>query len=357
MQKNPAEKISSILKTWRDRGLYTHAHALAGSIESPDDTLDLTVCADQARVFDLASLTKALVTAPLVYSVLKGKGADPLRASLGEVLLPWPKGLAESFKSLQVGDILRHRSGLPAWRNFWLGRLGLGLECPPGDPGMAERHRTIVEKFASIPVRAATEPKHLYSDCGYILLGLALEQITGKSLSMLFDGILAGNSDPERNCIHYADRLPAGIPVIPSAFCPLRARLVVGEVHDENCAALGGVCGHAGLFGTAWGVAAVLRRFYEMPVYREFLEINANHLIAKSGHDPDYLLGWRRGSDRAASGFGDGNAMGHLGFTGTAFWVDWPNKRFAILLTNRVISGRVNRAIADVRAEVFSALG
>lgn len=353
MQKNPADPIKDILEAWRVRGLFTHAHVVAGSLASPTVVVDVAVGPDKARIFDLASLTKALVTAPLAHSLMRSKGLDPFNATIENLMGTWPQDLPDSFKSLRVLDLLRHRSGLPAWRNFWLGRLGLGLECPPGDHGMEQRHQAIIAKMRSLALTFEDTRRHIYSDCGFILLGLALEVATGSPLSKLFDGILGVAAD--RPTIQFAHQLPTEV-AIPSAYCPVRGRLIVGEVHDENCAALGGVCGHAGLFGSASGVAHILRRLYELPVYREFLEINANYLIEKPEQDSDYLYGWRRGSDRGAKGFGGGAAMGHLGFTGTAFWVDWPDKRFAICLTNRVISGRINRAITDLRAEVFTAL-
>jgi hypothetical protein len=77
------------------------------------------------------------------------------------------------------------------------------------------------------------------------------------------------------------------------------------------------------------------------------------------GLENESLLGWRQGNDPAARVFGDGFAMGHLGFTGTAFWMTAPDAKtkpgsYAIVLTNRVISGRINSLIRDFRKEVLS---
>lgn len=362
-----ADAVKTALKSYRDSGLFTHGHVLAGTLTANgSQDLDVALCPDQARIFDLASLTKALATAPLIYKALLQFGLDPSTSELADLMPQWPQALPDSFKSLQVRSLLRHQSGLPPWRNFWMCRLGMGLECSSQEESLEEKHQVIAKKLAQIPLDRNLPMQHAYSDCGYILLGMALERAQGASLAILFeklfDGILSRGliAGAMPGVIGYGPRLRQALDAsatVPSAYCPIRQRLLIGEVHDENCAALGGVAGHAGLFGTAYGVAAVLRSMFQDPELSGFLEINANHLIAKPGHNPDYLFGWRRGSDLAARGYGGGNAMGHLGFTGTAFWVDWPNKRFAILLTNRVISGRINRAISDLRAAVFSALG
>jgi CubicO group peptidase (beta-lactamase class C family) len=67
-------------------------------------------------------------------------------------------------------------------------------------------------------------------------------------------------------------------------------------------------------------------------------------------------MGWRKGRDASAKTFAQGRGCGHLGFTGTAFWVDPLTRGFGIILTNRVISGRISTAIKDMRAQAFSGL-
>jgi CubicO group peptidase (beta-lactamase class C family) len=70
----------------------------------------------------------------------------------------------------------------------------------------------------------------------------------------------------------------------------------------------------------------------------------------------DGLLGFRRGNGQSSGVFANGNGMGHLGWTGTAFWLDWSSKKYGIFLTNRVISGRVSPRITDIRRKVFQLL-
>lgn len=347
-------QIQKILMTYKNEGLFTHAQCLAGSLVTGELTTDVALCADGSRVFDLASLSKALSTAPLVYLSLLERSLSHETATLGEMIRDWPKKLPDPFKSLLVKSLLQHRSGLPAWRNFWLGRLGVGGECC-NTGSVKPQHDVIINKLKDIPV-AGEQLSPVYSDIGFILLGMAVELVWGKSLPDLFQDKMKPAAG--FNLVQYAQGFPAGTAFVPTAYCPIRQHLLIGEVHDENCAALGGATGHAGLFGTAAGVGSLLVSMYANPTLRAFLEINSNYIVKPEPDLPlnDSLFGLRQGSDRGAAGFAQGCAMGHLGFTGTAFWIDWLNKRFAILLTNRVISGRVNRAITSFRAEVFAAL-
>ena len=344
--------VSGILDEYYATGFFTHAHCLAGSLTSEEIYCDVLLSRDGAQIFDLASLTKAVCTAPLVYQLMMKLNLDPETARFEQLFKTWPVALNNHFKSLHVKKLLRHESGLPPWRNFWICRLGVGKQ----NLSRLERSAEIIDKFNRLPPEALNL-KPAYSDMGFILLGLALESCYEKDLADLFH-VMAIPANNQGATINYPVHIKSGVTYIPTAFCPIRSRMLIGEVHDENCASLGGQTGHAGVFGDAYGLAAMLRSLYTDKTSRSFLELNANHIIA---NDPtrkpnESLFGWRQGADRSASGYAQGKGMGHLGFTGTAFWVDWSEKRFAILLTNRVISGRVNRAIADVRSRVFAAL-
>jgi CubicO group peptidase (beta-lactamase class C family) len=344
--------ISEILYEYYATGFFTHAHCLAGSITSGEIYSDVSIAKDGAQIFDLASITKAVCTAPLIYRLMLKLKIDPETAKLEQLFKTWPQRLNNHFKSIHVKKLLRHESGLPAWRNFWMCRLGSASQSV----GREERANEIINKFNKL-LPEALNLKPAYSDMGFILLGLALESFYDRDLADLFSEFAA----PAYNAgsvINFPVHIKSGAIYVPSAFCPIRSRMLNGEVHDENSASLGGQTGHAGVFGTVYGLAAILRSMFQDKVDRAFLELNANHIIASdlSQKPNESLFGWRQGADRSASGYAQGKSMGHLGFTGTAFWVDWTEKRFAILLTNRVISGRVNRATAEVRSRVFAAL-
>jgi CubicO group peptidase (beta-lactamase class C family) len=346
------KSLGEILNEYYVTGFFTHAHCLSGSLESSDTFAEVSISPDGANVFDLASLTKAICTAPLVYQLLQKLKLNSETATLADLFKIWPETLGNHFKSLQVKKLLRHESGLPAWRNFWMCRLGMGKECLH----RVDRATVIIDKMNQlIPNELLFKP--VYSDMGFILLGLALESFHEKDLADLFNEMVSSLNGPGIT-INFPTHIEQGVKFVPSAFCPIRQRLLVGEVHDENSASLGGQTGHAGLFGNVNGLSALLRWLYQDPTGRSFLEKNSNHIIANDAprKPNESLFGWRQGADRSASGYANGQGMGHLGFTGTAFWVDWTEKRFAILLTNRVISGRVNRAIGDLRSRIFTAL-
>ena len=159
----------------------------------------------------------------------------------------------------------------------------------------------------------------VYSDINFILLGIAVERITGAPLSAwtLGPGLSFGP--------------PPGAAVATEA-CTWRGRVLKGEVHDENAAALGGAAGHAGLFGTVDGVldfaAALLDGSGASPAMLEAI---------RSRFNGDRTCGWERrfqgwhGGDLCSD-----EAIGHTGFTGTGLWIDFQRGLAWTLLTNRV---------------------
>jgi CubicO group peptidase (beta-lactamase class C family) len=163
--------------------------------------------------------------------------------------------------------------------------------------------------------------------------------------------------------------------IAPTERDPWRGRLVRGEVHDENAFAMGGIAGHAGLFGTAPDLA----RFAEMlmrggtlggerRVAAKTVESFARRAsipgstyglgfdtAAASDDSPRTSVPGRPGYSSAGSLLSV-RSFGHTGFTGTSLWVDPVNRVFVILLTNRVHPDRNNDAIRVVRAEVADAV-
>jgi CubicO group peptidase (beta-lactamase class C family) len=290
-------------------------------------------------------LTKAIATGPLVHQYIRSHTID-IKASLDHWAPgSWQSAFSSELMNLSADELLSHRSGLPAWRNFWMGHLNEGSSPEP-----QIKNPIIPETFERI--KALGDKADVYSDLGYILLGYALEAATGHSLDQLWKAYLkpfgVDSSD-----LGYRSLLNDSDQYVPSAFCALRERLLVGEVHDENCAALGGVSGHAGLFGRGPALGTYIRNLSHSNEGLAYLKANDNEL---QSHARDGLSGLRRGNGTSAVGFADGKGMGHLGFVGTAFWLDLPSNRYAIFLTNRVISGRLNPHITALRRSVFGYL-
>ncbi len=334
---SPELELKSLLQTELQQGYFTAAYVESGFLDQGEPALRYFT-STSGTIFDLASLTKALVTGPLVHLMLKAENLD-VKAPLA-AWAPKDISLPVGLLQLSTEEVLGHVSGLPAWWNFWMHHLGT---LPK--PDRTEALSLMETVLHRIPI--GTEKKDVYSDVGYILLGYLLEKKQGKSLKPWLAETL---SEP----LGYAPDLnlpPASY--IPTGFCRIRERELRGEVHDENCAAFGGISGHAGLFGSGPAVSEYLKAFLRDSLGVQYFEANekARRETSRQG-----LLGMDRGDGRSAAPFANGQSMGHLGFTGTAFWLEWSSKKYGIFLTNRVISGRVSPRITEIRRQVFQLL-
>lgn len=284
--------------------------------------------------FDLASLTKPLATAFLAV-LLEADGILDLEAPL-ESLLDLP---ADSpYRKTTPVDLALHRSGLPAWRPLY-------LECETRDD---------YESRITILPPDVDPGTTLYSDLGYILLGFVVERAGGADLATLFDSrIGVGSLGYARPPDRFRDAAPteegnryeremAGEAGTGHAW---RDRIPPGEVHDANAQGLGGVAGHAGLFGAAEDVAALARE-----ILRLSGTTRDRMLVPAAGSGRTFGFVTASASD-AARGILPGDAPGHVGFTGTSLWLDAGRDRVYVLLTNRV-HPRVDPAdFQPVRAE------
>jgi CubicO group peptidase (beta-lactamase class C family) len=270
-------------------------------------------------VFDLASLTKLLST-----TVLAARAVDEKKLSLDET--PWPR-----WPGVTIEHVLRHESGLPAWRPLFEEARRRNAV------GLAEGKRGVVEAALAAPLEAEPGSRTLYSDLGFIALGALLEDRFGKPLDELKHGFVR----LERDGFH-----PAVPLVAPTERCPWRRRAMHGQVHDENCFAMGGVAGHAGLFGSLADVEGAGRALLD--------ELRGTGTIAKFAVVPE---GARRpvGFDRTTPGGTTGDALskkavGHLAFTGCSLWLDPSDDAVYVLLTNRIHESREHpERIANLR--------
>ena len=252
--------------------------------------------------WDLASLTKPLFTAREVLRAAEDGLLDlddPLSRHLPD--LGWMQETPLRERTLR--QLLTHTAGLPAWTPMYTW----------GDAA------TIRARFLQEPW-AMTDPGSVrYSDLGYGLLGRVLERVRTSSLR-------AFHLDPGLTFT------PDAAHTVSTEVCAWRERLLTGETHDENAAALGGVAGHAGLFGTLSGTLDQAERLLR----GGWLSPAAQHL-ALTPQVPERTLafvhacpGWSGGSLCSPQ------AAGHTGFTGTGLWVDPPRGLAWVLLTNRV---------------------
>ncbi len=225
----------------------------------------------------------------------------------------------------------------------------------------SRRRELILSRILDEPQAYPIGGKVVYSDLGFMLLRGIVETASGSRLDefvrkeiylplQLKDLFFVDTEHPLP-----ADRFAA------TEKCPWRHTRIRGVVHDENAYSVGGVDGHAGLFGTAADVYCLLmevlgtysggpsHHIFEPDLLREFLDY---------GKGTERALGFDR---PAVNGSASGcrfsqNSVGHLGFTGTSFWMDLDRSIIVILLTNRVHPSRANEKIRDFRPILHDAI-
>jgi CubicO group peptidase (beta-lactamase class C family) len=293
------------------------------------------VAATVATVYDVASVTKAVVTSVLAMQAV-GKGILRLDDAVVDYL---PEFVGEGKAAVTVRQLLAHASGLPAHRPFyeWI------------EAG-ADRRARILRAAAAEPLSGAPGGRSLYTDLGFILLGWILERLGGARLDRLAErGIFQplGLGATAFVPVDEEGRSELGLfstaAVAATERCPVRGRIVSGEVHDMNTFAMGGVAGHAGLFSTAAELATIARALraawygdagaslVERDVIREFWRPAG---VAGS----NWRLGWDgpAANNSLAGARISRTAVGHLGFTGCSVWLEPERDRLVVLLSNRI---------------------
>jgi beta-N-acetylhexosaminidase len=304
-------------------------------------------------MYDLASLTKVIVTTTLVEKLVEGDFPSPLSldAPVDRYLPEWANGPQPEWRrKVTVRNLMTHTSGLPPFKEYWRTSQG--------------KADTLKGIFAE-PLECQPGTKVVYSDLGIILMAEIIQRLTGKPLDLLaqeyiFDPI--GMKDTMYNPPKklWPEIAPTEVDT------QLRHRLVQGEVHDENAYAIGGVSGHAGVFGSSPDLAVFCQMLLNGGVY-------AHHRILKRATIAEFTvpqalaqntrtLGWVAPTEGSSSGhYFSPHSYGHTGFTGTTIWIDPGRQLFVVLLTNRVNPTRENHKIAEVRPaihdEVMKALG
>ena len=291
-------------------------------------------------VFDLASLTKPLCTA-LAVMQLVASGKLHLEDRLGDVL----KDFSGTGKAdILIRHLLAHQAGFPAWQPYF----EILREKP-----MAERRDRLVSLLAAEPLPSRPGAASLYSDLDFLVLQIVIETVSGQPLDQYAAENIYRPLDLAADLFFTS---PNASPP-PRAFaatehCPWRGRVLKGHVHDDNAYCLGGVAGHAGLFGTAGAVGDLLNSLltaYRRPSTPGFFDSDRVRLFFKRCAPSDWALGFDTPSASASSSgrYFSPNTVGHLGFTGASFWMDLEREIIVVLLTNRVHPSRANE---DIRA-------
>jgi CubicO group peptidase (beta-lactamase class C family) len=289
-------------------------------------------------IFDLASLTKVLSTTPLVMQQVE-RGAMGLDDPVAQHLDTW-RGADRAGVTLR--DLLTHSSGLPAWVPFFRELRG--------------RH-AFEQAIAGTPLEYEPRSQSIYSDLGFMLLGFILDD--GVPLVSRFQAMLS-----QMGIVQEVQFTPPELwrgRTAPTEHDPWRGRLLVGEVHDENAYALGGVAGHAGLFGTSAAVGDYARHLLQIIDGRTgaFSRDTLMTFITRETRIPrsSRALGWDTMLPTSSCGTCmSSRAFGHTGFTGTSLWIDPDRAVYVVLLTNRVHPTRENDAMKQLRPALHDAV-
>jgi len=311
-------------------------------------------------VYDLSSLTKALATT-IAAMMLVRDGRLRLDDRVTRLI---PDFDVHGKTPVTFRHLLAHCSGLPAWRPFFQrvadvergGRVNFMASPSAKEFVYGEIHRERLE--------AAPGSRAIYSDLGFIVLGETIEKAAGIALDRfcrqkIFRPLGLRATDFIDISMARSRKLkPVAGMFAPTEICPSRNRLLIGEVDDENAFAMGGVSGHAGLFGPVREVDRIVHEliacyagrsnFIPKKIIREFWTRDP------AVPDSTWALGWDSPTPaRSSSGHHfSPDAIGHLGFTGTSIWIE-PEREIAVsLLTNRVHPSRDNQAIREFRPKI-----
>ncbi len=296
-------------------------------------------------IFDLASLTKPLATALGIMGLIeKGRLFLDQNLESGD-----ERNWGPEKSGITIRHLLAHSAGFEAYRPYYL-----DLSHEKGD-----KKKILRDWVRRTSLIGPPGGQTLYSDLGFIVLEWIFEAAAGEALDTWI----------QKNIY-----VPLGLPglgfrplsrsgvVNPETYaatedCPWRKKILRGEVHDENSYAVGGVSGQAGLFGTASDIFQLLRalkRAYDHPEAAGLFDGKLVRLFWQRQNRPEgttRALGFDTpaATDSMAGRFFSKESVGHLGFTGTSFWLDLEKDLMVILLTNRIHPTRANEKIKSFR--------
>lgn len=329
-------------------------------------------------VFDLASLTKLFTTTAFLRLVDAGRARvdQPVIEVIpefgGERIIggaedpiskrPLPadprwSGQIVDASAITFRHLLTHTSGLPAWRSLFRLCGPVPTLDPISDAEIARRHAAALDAIVGFPFIYPPGADYVYSDIGLILLGFAVERLHDRRLDgaireLVSDALGLGVTFNPAPSLHSR--------IAPTEDDPWRGRRLRGEVHDENAAGLGGIAGHAGLFGTAADLCR-LGRLYLHRGEDLLSPATVNESVRQqivSGDGVRRGLGWllRSDPDPSCSTAFSLRSFGHTGYTGVSLWCDPERDLVVALLTNRVYNGRTPEGILALRPQVHQAV-
>jgi len=293
-------------------------------------------------LFDLASVTKVVATTPAAM-LLYERGLLELEAPVSAIIPEFNAADKDPRRQeVTLRMLLAHSSGLPAYEKLFL-----------------KAHSRDEMLHLAFTTGLATDPgtQAVYSDIGFIILGMALERLADEALDRFCQREIFAPLGMTNTAFNPPTEIRAQIP--PTADDrAFRHRIIQGEVQDENASVLGGVASHAGVFSTA----ADLARFAHVMLNPGSRILRAETVARFTRREPaprgtSRAMGWDSPSGLSQSGkYFSPQSFGHLGYTGTSLWID-PERQLSItLLTNRTWPDCSNHAIKQVRPRFHDAV-
>jgi CubicO group peptidase (beta-lactamase class C family) len=289
-------------------------------------------------IWDLASLTKVVGMTSAMMQLVEAGTVD-LDAPVQRYLPEWTGRWKDR---VTVRDLLTHRSGLPAFKQYYK------LNASPD---------STLRLMMTTPLDTMPGVRMVYSDIGAITLGKIVERVSGETLDRyLAEHVFGPLGMVDTRYRPDSSLLPR---IAPTEVDPWRGRHLRGEVHDENAAALGGVSAHAGLFSTGHDLDRLARaylsggaidgaRLAKAATIRQFTTVQDSAFSSRA-------IGWDTPPGAGSGHFLRHPAFGHTGYTGTSLWIDPSHDLYVILLTNRVNPTREHSRIGAVRTAVTDA--
>jgi CubicO group peptidase (beta-lactamase class C family) len=335
-------RAGALLETSIRSGLFSGA-ALA--MTSPDSTTVLYAGAHsfsdgdraigKSSLFDLASVTKVVVTSTAILQLVERRVID-LDQHVADVL---PSYRTPRKRYITIADLLCHMAGFN---------------------GRAPLYRTIKDKDQLLEAFLTQEPayvngsRRIYDDVSYVSLGRIVEEVTNQALDKYGAQHIFEPADMRNT--KYCPQDDEAARCVSTEVDPARGGLLRGVVHDENAYYLGGVTGHAGLFSTAEDLAAFCRQIFFGGSLLE--EPSVDLMLRPRWQDAtgSYAIGWDLSRPSYMGDLAGNGSFGHTGFTGTSIVGSMALQKVVVLLTNFVHPGRKDRGlINDVRARIVEA--
>jgi len=295
-------------------------------------------------VFDLASFTKPLATTLAIIKLISQEKLE-LSQHLGSILAQFN---STDKGRITIENLLYHNSGLPDYRPYY--KVLNTLE-----PNL--RKDVLRQLLVKEPLIHSPGNQVIYSDIGFMILCWVIEQVSGNRLDRFVTKEVYHPLGLENLFFVDLDSTPRQIKFAATERCSWRNILLEGAVHDDNAYVLGGIQGHAGLFGTAQDVLSLLSELMAAYLGSPCAGVFDRDLIQmffKRHEHTGRALGFDTPSpiDPSCGQYFSKNTVGHLGFTGTSFWMDLDRNVMIVLLTNRVHPSRSNDKIKAFRPKL-----